>query len=264
MRPKAFLVLAAAASLTAIVSAAVTDADPTASARGAGAATRPAGVAVVELFTSEGCSSCPAADRLLGVLDAEANRDGTPVYVLAFHVDYWDRLGWADRFASADHSRRQHAYAAAARTRNVYTPQMVVNGAAAGFVGSDEAVARRQVAAALARPAAADVRLAITRGEGATALQVGYDVGGEVNGCVLNLAVVERETTNAVTRGENAGQTLRHTNVVRLFRTIDLKVPAGKVELTLPAGLKAADTRVVGYVQDVRTLQVRGASAGAS
>ena len=106
------------------------------------ATTGPSPVAVVELFTSEGCSSCPPADVLLSKLSAETAKSGSGVYYLAFHVDYWDRLGWPDRFASADYTARQRAYAAAAGTRQVYTPQAVVNGAGKGFVGSDATAAR--------------------------------------------------------------------------------------------------------------------------
>jgi hypothetical protein len=223
--------------------------------------TRPVGVAVVELFTSEGCSSCPPADRVLAALATEAARDGTPVYPLAFHVDYWDRLGWADRFASAEFSRRQHDYAAAARAANVYTPQMIVNGEAAGFVGSQGPLARRAVAAALARPAAAAVELSVARGKDAAHLRADYRVTGQTAGCFLNLAVVQTEVRTDVARGENAGRTLRHANVVRAFRTVDLKDPAGGVDLVLPADVRPADARVVGYVQDGKTSTVLGAAA---
>jgi hypothetical protein len=103
---------------------------------------RPAPFAVVELFTSEGCSSCPPADRLLARIADEAAHSGQPVYALAFHVGYWDRLEWSDRFADPAFSRRQERYAAALGMPAVYTPEMIVNGRAS-FVGSDE---RRAIA----------------------------------------------------------------------------------------------------------------------
>src|SRR5882757_10188754 len=99
---------------------------------------RPAanGFAVVELFTSEGCSSCPSADALVAAVQKE-NKD-QPVYILAFHVDYWDRLGWKDAFSDAAYSDRQRAYASWLRLSSIYTPQVVVNGRKE-FVGSDAA-----------------------------------------------------------------------------------------------------------------------------
>jgi len=101
------------------------------------------GVAVVELFTSEGCSSCPPADALLGRLVKEGQKR---VYLLAFHVDYWDTPQWRDAFSDAKFSGRQQEYAKASGSRDIYTPQMVVNGGN-GFVGSDEQVARKEIAA---------------------------------------------------------------------------------------------------------------------
>src|SRR4051812_46079004 len=116
-------------------------------------ASRPAGVAVVELFTSEGCSSCPPADRLLADLASEAARVGQPVFTLSFHVDYWNGLGWADPFSRPAYSERQRSYADALGG-GTYTPEMTVNGKAA-FVGSDAARARSEVRKALSRPAPA-------------------------------------------------------------------------------------------------------------
>ncbi|MCA9557144.1 MAG: DUF1223 domain-containing protein, partial [Myxococcales bacterium] len=114
-----------------------------------GDATAP-GFAVVELFTSEGCSSCPPADaNLARLLKAAGDR---PVLGLSWHVDYWDRLGWKDPFSSDAATARQNAYAKAWGTRRLYTPQMVVNGRDE-FVGSSEAQADAAVAAALKGPA---------------------------------------------------------------------------------------------------------------
>jgi len=94
-------------------------------------------VAVVELFTSEGCSSCPPADRILSRLTAETQRDHRRIYTLSFHVDYWDRLGWRDPYSSSANSDRQRQYAELMKLQSVYTPQMIVNGRIE-FVGSDQ------------------------------------------------------------------------------------------------------------------------------
>jgi hypothetical protein len=114
-----------------------------------------AGVAVVELFTSEGCSSCPPADDILVDIAREARQSKRAIYPLAFHVDYWDQLGWKDPFGSAAYSRRQDDYVAAFGGEGPYTPQMVVNGRV-GFVGSRREQAQREIARALEQPATAD------------------------------------------------------------------------------------------------------------
>ena len=108
----------------------------------------PGAFAVLKLFTSEGCSSCPPAEELLAGIDRSARQHGMPVYALAFHVDYFDSLGWADRFASPAFTGRQAAYMRIMHFPEVYTPQMIVNGHAQ-FVGSDAASAKRELQASL-------------------------------------------------------------------------------------------------------------------
>jgi hypothetical protein len=163
--------------------------------------------AVVELFTSQGCSSCPPADRLLGEL---AGR--TDVIALAYHVDYWNNLGWHDRFSFADATARQRAYARALALSSVYTPQMVVDGAR-DVVGSD----RAEVMAALAGKrdgvapalAAADGRLTVSL----PALEGGADAA-------VTLVGFAREAETKVARGENAGRTLREFDIVRAVHSL--------------------------------------------
>jgi hypothetical protein len=222
----------------------------------AGAADPARSAAVVELFTSEGCSSCPPADRLLATLAEEAARDGRPVYTLSFHVDYWNSLGWADPFSRPEFTARQQAYADALGG-GVYTPEMVVNGKSA-FVGSREGAARREVRSALALPAAM-VRLEAAI-EGSN-VNVTYAVSGYAAGSVLRLALVEPERSVAVGRGENGGRTLRHHNVVRAFATAPLQRQGmGAASLGMPAGLEPGSLRLIGFVQDPGTLAIGGAA----
>ena len=110
------------------------------------------GFAVVELFTSEGCSSCPPADELVARIEKESK--DKPVYILAYHVDYWNRLGWKDQFSSADFSKRQNEYANYLHLESVYTPQIVVNGKKE-FVGSEEGTLRNVIKAGSAKSTAA-------------------------------------------------------------------------------------------------------------
>jgi hypothetical protein len=172
---------------------------------------------VVELFTSEGCSSCPPADDLLSEVVAESRATGRRVFPLAFHVDYWDDLGWPDPFADPAFSRRQRAYAQVFRSDRVYTPQMVVNGAV-GFVGSDRAKAAREIAAALERNPPCGCTIAAADGAKPGTIVVAYAATPAAPGRVLNVAVVERGLSVTVRRGENAGKVLRHDNVVRAFQ----------------------------------------------
>jgi hypothetical protein len=204
-------------------------------------AAAPAGIAVVELFTSEGCSSCPPADALLARL---TSRPG--VFALSFHVDYWDDLGWPDRFASAENTARQHAYARSLGAQGLYTPQLIVAGADA-FVGSDSDHADASIARSLA--SAPSVRLTLHVHTTPAEALVDYQADGAPPGAVIDLAVVERSATTDVRAGENAGRTLRHANVVRSFASSALASPSGTIALRLPPALRRDGADVIGYVQ---------------
>jgi hypothetical protein len=208
---------------------------------------RSEGVAVVELFTSEGCSSCPPADGVLADIARQGREGALPVYAVAFHVDYWDDLGWPDRFASAAHTARQRAYARALGTRSMYTPEMIVDGRDA-FVGSDRDRALDSVARALGRPALATVSLR-ARPSGAGAIAVDYDVKGAPAGSVLSIVVVDRPASVAVRAGENSGQTLHHTDMARALTTVALAHPSGTQVLRVPPD--AAPDAVIAFVQQV-------------
>jgi hypothetical protein len=207
-------------------------------------ATSAKGVAVVELFTSEGCSSCPPADDVLTELARTSER---PVYALAFHVDYWDDLGWPDRFASRESTMRQRAYARALGMGGLYTPQMIVGGTEQ-FTGSDHDRATAAVARALSHPT--DVPLVVrAHASGRDTVTVDFEAPGAPTGAVLNVAVVERSASTSVRAGENAGKTLHHANVVRVFLAAPFRVPAGSVVLQVPPSLPRGDAEIIAYVQ---------------
>ena len=212
--------------------------------------------ALVELFTSEGCSSCPPADRLLARLAAEARDSGEPVFTLSFHVDYWNYLGWADPYSDPAFSARQRAYSQALG-ETVYTPQMTVNGRRA-FVGSDAARVRRDLGEALRQPASVMLAAGVSPVTAEGVLLVSYAVPDLPEDAVVHLAVVERGLSQRVTRGENTGRTLGHENVVRVFET--LEAPYGKVTLELPEVLNLANVSLIAYAQDVKTMAVLGAT----
>jgi hypothetical protein len=201
------------------------------------------GFALVELFTSQGCSSCPPADRLLGKYAAENNDH---IIAISFHVDYWNRLGWKDPFSSAAFSHRQRRYASGFSNESVYTPQAVVNGREE-MVGSDA----QKVAAAVTRATAQQSKAGISIGE-VTAkdgvISFNYTISGTYNSAVINAALVQRRVETAIRAGENSGVNLRNCNVVRDFKTTATPGP-GTMDLVLPAGAKTTDFSIVVFLQ---------------
>jgi hypothetical protein len=217
------------------------------------------GIAVVELFTSEGCSSCPPADALLGD-EAHAN---PRVYALAFHVDYWDDLGWRDRFASHDYTARQSAYSRSFGTSTVYTPEMIVGGTDA-FAGSDRRRAEASIERALAHPA--PVQLSVrARAAGPHDMTIEFEAPGAPSDAVVGIAVVQHDATTNVRRGENAGRTLQHTNVVRAFTAV--RLGASPVSLPRPESLRPSEGEIIGFVQKASgpdgAMPMLGAARGA-
>jgi len=209
------------------------------------------GFAVIELFTSEGCSSCPPADALVAKIEKE-NKD-KPVYILAYHVDYWDRLGWKDSFSSARNSKRQHQYANWLRLNSVYTPQIVVNGREE-FIGSEEKTLRKAIQNSLLQTS--QNRLEITVEEQtATNISLSYKRNQQIQEESLVLAIVSPNATNKIERGENKGRTLHHVQIVKDFQTFNLNGKEnGLVNLTID-GTKN-DLELIALLQNTRSGQI--------
>ena len=190
--------------------------------------------AVIELFTSQGCSSCPAADKVLG----ELSRDPTLV-TLSLPVDYWDYLGWKDTLALHGHSNRERAYADTRGDREVYTPQVVVNGIV-HVLGSDKAAIEQAIEQT--RQSAAPLMLPVTIAvaDGKVSVNVSA-ANGEQRSAEVWLCPITGQAQVAIERGENRGHTLAYTNVVR--RWVKLGDWNGKAEtFSLPmAELSDAD-----------------------
>ena len=204
------------------------------------------GFAVIELFTSEGCSSCPPADELVARIQKE-DKD-KPVYILAFHVDYWNRLGWKDVFSSADYSKRQNEYANWLNLQSVYTPQIVVNGKKE-FVGSEEGTLRNAITAGLRNNPAATLTLNTQKGQDHIAVQ--YRVTGTEKNSDLLLALVQKAAQTKVQRGENGGRTLSHVQIVRKIQSVSLSAGGnGNATIALPEEINIQDWEVIGFVQN--------------
>ena len=175
-------------------------------------------VAVIELFTSQGCSSCPPADRLVSEIVNEAMEKDQKVYALSFHVDYWDRLGWKDPYSSVKYTNRQKAYSRSFNWSTIYTPQMIVNGQV-HFTGSKRNTALKEIDKALTLGTSNLIELS-TQFLDQNQILVSYKIAGELPAkSVLNVALVERSITTQVKRGENGGRTLHQDNVVLVFES---------------------------------------------
>jgi hypothetical protein len=217
------------------------------------------GFAVIELFTSEGCSSCPPADAVVAKIQNES--DGKPIYILAFHVDYWNRLGWKDVFSSADYSRRQSQYASWLKTSEVYTPQIVVNGQKE-FVGSEEGTLRNAIKTNLQKDAADQVMLSnIKVDQGKVSLS--YQTQGNINHVALLVALVQKSAQTKVERGENAGHTLSHVQIVRALQSLNLKDGSGSETISLPPNFDPKGSELIAFLQDTSTGAIIGATKAA-
>ena len=228
----------------------------------------PVRAVVVELFTSEGCSSCPPADALLAKLDHEQRLGNAEIIALEEHVDYWDQLGWRDPFSSAQWTERQQDYAAAFRSDGVYTPQMVVDGRAE-FVGSSQSRVRSAIAEAVREPKAEVTLLSRppSDGKARVALAVKMLPVPESQKAQVWLAVTETGLHSNVSRGENAGEDLHHAAVVRSLRKVGEAAPnrdadySGEHDVQLDPAWKKENLRVVAFVQDAKTRHILGAAS---
>ena len=212
----------------------------------------PKTMALVELYTSEGCSSCPPADRWLSTVFPAAVA-GTMAIPLAFHVDYWDRLGWKDRFATAAYTERQYDAMRANRARFVYTPQVLVQGK--DFPEWRARADTAGFASASAKPARAEITLDAEPQRGSIAVKATARVpsGADRKGAVLYVALADNGLASDVKAGENAGVRLTHDHVVRLFRAGPAVDANGEirwdVSLPVPSEVGSATT-VVAFVQN--------------
>jgi len=185
---------------------------------------------VVELFTSQGCSSCPPADALLAELTGRPD-----VVALSFHVDYWDYIGWKDPYASPQYTARQQRYTQALNLRYVYTPQIVVDGRA-DVVGSHRAEVLAAIETAAQRDRPIDITF-VTNNGGKVIIPQGH---APDEGATVWLAVYDREHVTEVKRGENAGLIVRNANVVRSFERLGTWTGA---RLEIPLDLSGALAR---------------------
>lgn len=214
---------------------------------------------LVELFTSEGCSSCPPADRNLAFLEKQQPVSKAEIITLAFHVDYWDRLGWKDRFSSPLFTQRQVIYSSAFELDSAYTPQMVVDGQAQ-FVGSDSGRASKEILGAT-NIQKAKIELAVNDRH----VMVKISEAPAHADATVYIAIAEDGISTRVERGENSGKTLQHVSVVRELKTLGTLVMGkaefeGAMDIELPSDSKTENLKLVVFVQENNGRKVLGAA----
>jgi hypothetical protein len=218
------------------------------------------GFAVIELFTSEGCSSCPPADALVARVQKESN--DKPVYILAFHVDYWNRLGWKDVFSNADYSDRQRQYAHWLKLSSVYTPQVIVNGRTE-LIGSEESKLHDAIKSNLEKPAKSELALSEIKVTGDKA-SLKYTAEGAANNASVLIALIQKTATTKVQAGENGGRTLSHVQIVNKLQSVSLKNGnSGTENIALPRGFNPQNWELIGFIQNTANGEIEGAAKAA-
>lgn len=215
------------------------------------------GFAVVELYTSEGCSSCPSADELFEKVQKEIKNE--PIYLLAFHVDYWNRLGWKDPFSSPEYSARQNQYASWLNLSTIYTPQAIVNGRTE-FIGSDERSLRNALKSSIQKNTNYTLHFNELK-YNSNSLSLKYHTESPLENISLVLALVQNHATTQVKRGENEGRTLSHVQIVRNYKTLSLSgKEIGTVNLDLVKGIPSQNFEVIGFLQKNSTGEILAAT----
>ncbi|MDQ3749038.1 MAG: DUF1223 domain-containing protein [Acidobacteriota bacterium] len=212
---------------------------------------------LVELFTSEGCSSCPPADRVLLQLEKEQTNTDVEIITLALHVDYWNYLGWKDEFSSKSFSERQSGYAERFKLDSIYTPQMVVDGQTQ-FVGSNFGTAQKAVADA-AKHQKANIEISKANDK----LKVKIADAPAHDDSYVWLTIAEDDLKTNVRRGENSGKTLNHVSVVREMKLLGNLAAADKIfeneiALQLNSNWKKENLKFIVFVQGKESKKVFG------
>ena len=210
---------------------------------------------VLELFTSQGCSSCPPADALLWKVKQECPDN---VLALSYHVDYWDYIGWKDPFAKSEYTQKQRAYAEKFRSNSIYTPQMVVNGRE-HFVGSNRAELYSKIDAYKANSDKNTIKITdtdVTHG----AIAFSYAVTGNIDHKLLRAVLVVDERTTQVKRGENRNRHLKNSNIVVKEKYIELEHSRGKSSIQIPGIVSKDDGLTLMLIAETEDLDITGSA----
>ncbi len=203
--------------------------------------------AVVELFTSEGCSSCPAADKILSEISKESRQKNQEVYCLAYHVDYWNKLGWKDPYSKFQFTRRQENYSRVLPSKELYTPQMIVNGTTE-LIGSKKEKALSAISLALNKKPELEFDLKLDSLVADTAF-ISWKISKSDKNYVLQLALNQSGLSSKIDKGENAGKTLTHDHVVRAFTAVNNPGFSGQIKFLLKDKDPGFQSEIIGFIQ---------------
>jgi hypothetical protein len=205
--------------------------------------------ALVELYTSQGCGSCPAVEQILNDFDTDSTIEKEGIVFVSFHVDYWNDKGWLDPFSKSLYSERQKRYASFLNQEGVYTPQFVINGTS-GFSGSNGPRLKRELKL-LPKITKMNIELSQIKYVG-DKIQFHYLRSDTLN-CVFNIALISDSDTTLVTQGENAGRTMISKNTVRSFVNFANNKKQGNAFILAPNSISTSRLKLVVWLQDIHT-----------
>jgi hypothetical protein len=210
-------------------------------------------IVVLELFTSQGCSSCPPADRLLGAYTSRED-----IAALSFHVDYWNKLGWKDPFSDHLFSARQENYATSSGF-DVYTPQVIINGEKE-MVGSEENKIAETIKQFQKQQSSSKLIMDEIKTDN-NKVSITYSLQGKFNNSVVNVALVQNKITTSIKAGENKGVTLTNYNVVRNFKTMKSFVAEkNTTTMDIVSGVDKKDLSIILFLQDITSHKIYAAT----
>lgn len=214
-------------------------------------------IVVLELFTSQGCSSCPPADRLL--VETSTNADHSNVLTLSYHVDYWNYIGWKDPFSKAEFSKKQRRYGQKFNNSTVYTPQLVINGKE-HFVGSNQAVLNSKLKVYSKKNAENSIAISNVKRNG-NHITFDYDIEGKITGKRLRTALTIDERITTVSRGENRNRDLKNSNIVVAETENDVSTKTGKGKIEIPNLVTSTDQLSLIFIIQTIDLNIVGATS---
>ncbi len=216
--------------------------------------------AIVELFTSEGCNSCPPADELLKKIQAEADKNKQSVYTIAYHVDYWNKLGWKDPFSKLQFTYLQQNYTSALNEDNMYTPYMIVNGQYA-FNGTNENKANHFIDLALKAIPTFNISIKKDSIFNDT-LYISYQSNVASADVSIKVLLLESDLKSVVNAGENKGKTFLHNNVCRAYQSKTLSSKTGQVKIAIKNLSLSKNFKIIAFAQQKATFKIRAFCEG--
>lgn len=211
---------------------------------------------LIELFSSEGCGSCPYAGAFLKEVIQISDSSKSPVYVIDYHVVIWNKSGWVDPFSDSAYSLRQQEYVYRKNLKALYTPMVFINGSDKDYAGGDKRGIGMGIQSALSKPSKHYLRSRVTGIANEDSLLVAYQAWGNLDSMQLMIAFVQKEINSQVKAGENAGLVLHHQNVVRGIYTQQIKTEEGMFKIPVNQDLNLENFRLVLFLQHKRTWDI--------